>query len=220
VVLARGAIGAFLLAIGAPHAPVSALPPRRGRRVEWRDARRDAAVHIPFATSGPGNRVCRASRSHFASRSRAFRMYPHGTTIFVKTTARGKCVLVTTSFRLARVLLPTLCTRSLATPKCPPPHGRASGSGHPHPRYEQRHRRVHFCSASCAKDSCTGTTGASRTDNASNALAAHGLARACGARSAARPSPTAQRAPLVRQKREESSGDLGRRMWRAVGAWR
>ena len=76
--------------------------------------------YVRFATSGPGNRVCRASQSRFASRSRAIRMCPHETTKFVKTTARGKCVLVTTSFRLVHVLLPTLCTRSLATPKCPP----------------------------------------------------------------------------------------------------
>ena len=71
--------------------------------------------YIPFATSGPENRVCRASRSRFASRSRVFRAWfrvcPHETAILVQTTARGKCVLVTTFFRLARVLFPTLCTR-------------------------------------------------------------------------------------------------------------
>ena len=39
-------IGVILLAIGAPRAPASALPPRRGRRLEWRDARRDAAVRL------------------------------------------------------------------------------------------------------------------------------------------------------------------------------
>ena len=49
------------------------------------------------------------------------------------------------------------------------------------------------------------------------ALAAHGRAGACGARGAARPSPALWRAPMVRQKREEGGGDLGRRMWRAGG---
>ena len=49
------------------------------------------------------------------------------------------------------------------------------------------------------------------------ALAAHGRAGACGARGAARPSPVLWRAPMVRQKREEGGGDLGRRMWRAGG---
>ena len=37
-------IGALLLVIGAPHAAAPALPPRRRRRLECRDARRDAAV--------------------------------------------------------------------------------------------------------------------------------------------------------------------------------
>ena len=38
------AIGALLLAVGAPHAVASVVPSRRGRRLECRDVRRDAAV--------------------------------------------------------------------------------------------------------------------------------------------------------------------------------
>ena len=93
----------------------------------------DLSGEMPVATpryvltSGPGNRVCRASRSRFASRSRAFRMYPHGTTIFVKTTARGKCVLVTTSFRLARVVAHPVHTK-VGHSQVPPLHWRESCS--------------------------------------------------------------------------------------------
>ena len=106
--------------------------------------------YVRFATSGPGDRVCRASQSRFASRSRAIRMCPHETTIFVKTTARGKCVLVTTSFRLARVLLPTLCTRSFATPKCPACTGGSRVADILSHDADPCHDRVPFCSASCA----------------------------------------------------------------------
>ena len=75
--------------------------------------------YVWFATSGPGNRVCRASQSRFASRSRAIRMCPHETTILVQTTARGKCVLVTTSFRLARCCPP--CAHEVwPLPSAPP----------------------------------------------------------------------------------------------------
>ena len=63
---------------------------------EGADLRGEMPVTTPrcvwFATSGPGNRACRASQSRFASRSRAIRMCPHETTVLVKTTARGKCV--------------------------------------------------------------------------------------------------------------------------------
>ena len=109
--------------------------------------------YVWFATSGPGNRVCRASQSRFASRSRAIRMCPHETTILVQTTARGKCVLVTTSFRLARVVAHPVHTK-FGHSQVPPLQWRESCSGHycP-PRSTGRRRSTLAC---CARPSAAG----------------------------------------------------------------